>query len=239
MTPVYLDKNWLSATRPIWSKYLLSSTIEEAWKGIFLLADAIVEPNQSGLGDKIHSLQSFLSGNSKTNTLYFYYMLIGTSNSTTATETTSATNVSTSTIAFSMLFNSLRTNSTNSENTTKPMERTTPTSTTTTTTTTANSTAFNDVANQTVVSNKDNPVSSIDGDIGIIDARCGLALLTCFDKQGVLVSCYNKKKYQCFVGGYLCPTPWLPCIDSLSKKAVAPCYDPTKYICVGGELFFT
>lgn len=102
ITPSYLSKEWLSETRPVWSKALTSSSIEEEWKGFMLMADAIVDPNRSGLSNEIHKLSVYDNGNTQTNTLYFYYFVggspsgdsgqvTGISSSSTTTTTKSTT----------------------------------------------------------------------------------------------------------------------------------------------------
>jgi hypothetical protein len=73
----YLDKEWLTETRSIWAPAIDRGNIEEGWKGFLLLADAIVNPNRNGLSQQIHGLKSYDNGNSRTNTLYFYYMIGG------------------------------------------------------------------------------------------------------------------------------------------------------------------
>lgn len=73
ITQSYMDPVWLKHSKAIWSAAISSAT--DSWKCFLLLADAIIDPNQPGLSDKIHGLKSFDNGNSKTNTLYFYYML--------------------------------------------------------------------------------------------------------------------------------------------------------------------
>ena len=78
ITQRFLDKDWLRETKPIWGVPLDSAATSEEWRGILLLADALVDPLQYGLSTKIHSLQLYDNGNSRTNTLYFYYMVGGT-----------------------------------------------------------------------------------------------------------------------------------------------------------------
>lgn len=80
ITQSYMDPVWLRHSKAVWSAAINSAT--DSWKCFLLLADAIVDPSQPGLSDKIHRLKSFDNGNSKTNTLYFYYMLSGSTDST-------------------------------------------------------------------------------------------------------------------------------------------------------------
>ena len=87
MTLQLLDKNWLRETKPKWGVALDNSETTEEWRGLLLLADAAMDPLQYGLSTKIHSLTKFDNGNSKTNTLYFYYMAGGS-----PTETNPVTN---------------------------------------------------------------------------------------------------------------------------------------------------
>jgi hypothetical protein len=77
ITQLYLDKEWLTQTRSIWAPSIDSGNIEEGWKGFLLLADAIVNPNRNGISKQIHNLRLYDNGNSRTNTLYFYYMVGG------------------------------------------------------------------------------------------------------------------------------------------------------------------
>ncbi len=78
ITLQFLDKNWLRETKPKWGVALDNSATTEEWRGLLLLADAIIDPLQYGLSTKIHNLNNYDNGNSKTNTLYFYYMAGGT-----------------------------------------------------------------------------------------------------------------------------------------------------------------
>ena len=77
ITQQYLDKEWLTQTRSNWAPAIDRGNIEEGWKGFLLLADAVVNPNRNGISQQIHSLKSYDNGNSRTNTLYFYYMIGG------------------------------------------------------------------------------------------------------------------------------------------------------------------
>lgn len=94
ITLQFLDKNWLRETKPKWGVALENSATTEEWKGLLLLADAIVDPLQYGLSTKIHNLVNFDNGNSKTNTLYFYYMAGGTTSETGNPVTNPTTNPS-------------------------------------------------------------------------------------------------------------------------------------------------
>lgn len=96
ITQQYLDSNWLKESRPEWSKGLQSSAIEEGWKGFLLLADALVDPNQYGLSQNIHNLKSYDNGNSRTNTLYFYYLVGGSPSNGTLITTTNPTGITSS-----------------------------------------------------------------------------------------------------------------------------------------------
>ncbi|RMZ93126.1 glycoside hydrolase family 81, partial [Brachionus plicatilis] len=109
ITPSHLKKDWLTETRPIWSKSLSSGSIEEGWKGFMLMADAIVDPNRPGLSNDIHGLTGYDNGNTRTNTLFFYYFVggspgggsgqvTGTSTSFTQSSSSSTTTKSTTTI---------------------------------------------------------------------------------------------------------------------------------------------
>lgn len=96
ITPSYLDRQWLTETRPVWSVPIDSAKIEEGWKGFLLLSDSIVDPKRNGLATQINSLKSFDNGNTRTNTLYFYYMIGGSisniiTNSSSFTTTTTTT----------------------------------------------------------------------------------------------------------------------------------------------------
>lgn len=86
ITQSYMDPVWLRHSKAIWSAAISSAT--DSWKCFLLLADAIIDPNQPGLSDKIHGLKSFDNGNSKTNTLYFYYMLSGSTSTPPPTVST-------------------------------------------------------------------------------------------------------------------------------------------------------
>ena len=92
ITEQILDRQWLSDTRSIWAAPLSNAATTEEWKGFLLLADAMVDATQSGLSTQIHSLQLFDNGNSKTNTLYFYYLIGGTPTESGGGLTTSVTN---------------------------------------------------------------------------------------------------------------------------------------------------
>lgn len=46
ITSQYLDREWLTQTRPIWSVAIDKSSTEEGWVGFLLLADSIVDPNR-------------------------------------------------------------------------------------------------------------------------------------------------------------------------------------------------
>lgn len=74
----FLDPSWLRETKPKWGVALENAATTEEWRGFLLLADAIIDPLAPGLSTKIHNLKNFDNGNSKTNTLYFYYMAGGT-----------------------------------------------------------------------------------------------------------------------------------------------------------------
>ncbi len=75
ITEAYLDRNWLLKTKNVWGAVIDKAA--DAWKCFLLLADALINPNQNGLSEKIHNLKYYDNGNSKTNTLFFYYMIGG------------------------------------------------------------------------------------------------------------------------------------------------------------------
>ena len=74
ITREYLDREWLTETREKWSSAMESEKINEEWKGIFLLTDSILNPNSEKIGEQIRNLKSYDLGNSKTNTLFFYFI---------------------------------------------------------------------------------------------------------------------------------------------------------------------
>lgn len=78
ITTQHLDKDWLKETRSIWSAPINNAATEEGWRGFLLLADAIVDPNRAGISSQIHGLVDYDNGNTRTNTLYFYYSVGGT-----------------------------------------------------------------------------------------------------------------------------------------------------------------
>ncbi len=89
ITQSYMDRDWLQKTKPVWNAVTASAV--DAWKGFLLLADAIIEPSQPGLSEKIHALRSYDNGNSRSNTLLFYYMLSGSGPQTTSSPGAEAT----------------------------------------------------------------------------------------------------------------------------------------------------
>ena len=75
ITPTILNVEWLKRTRDIWGSNIES--VSEILRGQLYLLDAIVDPNRQGLSEKIHQISQFNTANSKTNTLFFYYLIGG------------------------------------------------------------------------------------------------------------------------------------------------------------------
>jgi hypothetical protein len=85
ITKEYLDIQWLTETSNKWATAI--SNIEENWRAYFLLIDSIINPDKESIGTEIRNLKSYDLGNSKTNTLFFYFMNGGKGCCTTSTLT--------------------------------------------------------------------------------------------------------------------------------------------------------
>ncbi len=101
ITEAYLDSNWLAKTKNVWGAVVDSAV--DSWKCFLLLADALINPNQTGLSEKIHNLKTYDNGNSKTNTLFFYYMIGGQPSESTGTTVSPITGQTTKPASFTTI----------------------------------------------------------------------------------------------------------------------------------------